>query len=54
MAKQIKLKCLGCEESFYIQDEVAEDVVPDGAVLGEAFTAHCPFCKRMSHVTLVE
>jgi uncharacterized protein with PIN domain len=54
MAKQIRLKCMSCEESFFIRDEEVEDSVPEGVVPGEAFTAHCPFCRRMSHVALVE
>ena len=54
MAKQAKMKCLGCEESFYIKEEDAEDVVPEGAGPGEAFHAHCPFCKRTAHVMLAQ
>ncbi len=54
MAKQTKLKCLGCEDVYYVADDEAEDVVPDGAVPGEAFRAHCPFCKRQEMVKLAE
>jgi len=54
LSKQVKLQCLACDDVHYLNDEDVVDVVPDGAAPGEAFKAHCPFCKSLGMVTLAQ
>jgi len=54
MIEQVKLKCLGCEEIYYLMLKEAEYVVPDGVAPGEAFKSVCPHCDERTYAKLVE